>query len=273
MTYAVPAEAVLDFGGIGDPTLAFSHATGFCKEVWQPSVRHLRGVGVGLPAVAWDYRCHGDAPAIEGELDWWSFSEDVLSVVGARGRSLGIGHSMGGAALVMAELVRPGTFAALLLIEPIIFSGPKVRRDDLPIAMAARRRRSTFPSRRDALGNYRGKGPFATWTEEALEAYVDGAFRVDADGALTLKCRPDREAEVFVASQAHGVFGRLGELTCPVRVIAGTVTETHPPSVLEQYETVIPDVSTAIIPNTTHFIPMERPDLVADEVQALLTLI
>ena len=270
MIYRVPPEARLDFEGTGSPVLAFSHATGFCKEVWKPAVDAVRASGTALPAVAWDYRCHGDAPTVEGELDWWMFAEDVWSVLAERGPCVGIGHSMGGAALVMAELAHPGLFAALLLIEPIIIPGPRVRWEDGPLAVAARKRKASLESRDAALDNYRGRGGFATWTQEALEAYVEGGFRSHPDGTLTLKCRPDREAEVFSASLMHGAFDRLGELGCPVRIIAGEVTDTHPHAVLEQYESVISDVSTAILPGTTHFIPMERPDLVADEVALLL---
>ena len=271
MSYRTPPEARLEFAGVGSPLLAFSHATGFCKEVWKPSVAAVRAAEIRLPAVAWDYRCHGDAPVVEGEFDWWMFAEDALSVVAGRGPVLGIGHSMGGAALVLAELAAPGTFAGLLLIEPIIVPGPTVRWDNGPMAEGARRRRAVFPSRADALDNYRGKGGFATWTEESLEAYVDGGFRVQDDGSLTLKCRPDREAEVFAASLTHGAFDRLGELTCPVRIIAGEVTDTHPHAILEQYLSVIPDSTVAMLPGTTHFIPMERPDLVAGEIAGLLS--
>lgn len=270
MTYRAPPEARLEFAGDGSPVLAFSHATGFCKEVWQPTIRHLRQAGVSLPAIAWDYRCHGDAPTIEGVLDWRWFAEDALSVVADVGPVVGIGHSMGGAVLTLAELMRPGSFAALLLIEPIIIPGPQIPTDDGPMAVAARRRRATLPSREAALANYRGKGGFATWTDEALEAYVDGGFRLQSDGSLLLKCRPDREAAVFAASLMHGAFDRLGELTCPVRIIAGEITDTHPQALLDQYEAEIPDVTTAVLPGTTHFIPMERPDLVAAEVEAVL---
>lgn len=270
MTYTTPPVARLEWHGTGSPLLAFSHATGFCKEVWAPTVGALRACRIDLPAVAWDYRCHGDAPVIEGEIDWWSFAEDALSVVSGRGSVLGVGHSMGGAALVMAELQRPGTFGGLVLIEPIVIPGQRRRWADGPLAKAARKRKATLPSRQAALDNYRGKGGFATWTEESLSAYIDGGFEVDSAGALTLKCRPDREAEVFAASLMHGAFDRLGELDCPVRVVAGEVTDTHPPELLHRYEKVIPDVTTGVLAGTTHFIPMERPDLVVDEISSML---
>lgn len=269
MNDAVRHDARLIFPGTGTPLMAFAHATGFCKEVWIPTVTAARARGVLQPGVAWDFRCHGDAETIEGELSWWEFADDVLAVVGD-GPTLGVGHSMGGAALLLAELARPGTFESLLLIEPIVLPGPATRWEEGALAVGARKRKRWFPSRHHALDNYRGRGGFATWTEEALNAYVEGGFRELDDGSIELKCRPDREAEVFSASMTHGAFERLGEIRCPVRIVAGEVTDTHSQELLDDYERMIPNASTSVLANTTHFIPMERPDLVADEIASLL---
>ena len=139
------------------PILLLCHATGFCKEVWEPVVEelaHLLAEGKGggdapmaaasraldgAEIVALDFSGHGDTPAARAEsvaLDWGQFTAaDVFEALheagveaggagagaGASRPVLGVGHSMGGAAVALAELARPGTFSGALLLEPILF--------------------------------------------------------------------------------------------------------------------------------------------------------
>ena len=105
--------AVHGLGGEGPPAL-LCHATGFCGLVWRPLVDHL----TGYRALAVDFRGHGDSPAPDDHLfDWNGFAEDVLSVVDELGLHgcVAVGHSKGGAALLLAEEQRPGSFAAMWL--------------------------------------------------------------------------------------------------------------------------------------------------------------
>jgi len=250
----------------GEPGLVYAHATGFCKELWEPVARLLPEAG----AVAIDQRGHGDSGVADPPFDWWDLGRDVVTVVEEVGweRPIGVGHSSGAASLVMAELLRPGTFRALLLVEPIIFPPPYVRYEALPLAIAAERRRSSFSSRVSARDAYRGRGPFAQWGDEALDAYVGSAFE-DRDGEWTLKCRPEVEAECYRAATLHGAWDRMGEISCPAIVAGGEQSDSHPAEFIEEQAGLLGDGTAVIIEGATHFVPMERPEVIVELVQTL----
>jgi pimeloyl-ACP methyl ester carboxylesterase len=250
----------------GDPGIVYAHATGFCKEVWGPVIRRLPGRGV----LALDQRGHGDSEVGPPPFDWWDLGRDVVAGVEAAGwaRSIGVGHSSGGAALAMAELLRPGSFRALLLIEPIVFPPPYLRYQHLPLAIGAERRRASFPSRDAARAGLAGRGPFAGWVDEALDAYLDGGFE-DRDGEWALKCAPGVEAEWYRTATLHGAWDRLGEIACPVVVVGGADSDSHPAAFLEELAGRLGDATVAIIEDAGHFVPMERPEVVAGMIGGL----
>ena len=90
--------------------MLLAHATGFHGKVWTPLASHLDGFG----CYSFDERGHGDSVAPpDFEFDWTGFADDALAIVDGFGleRPYAVGHSAGGAALLMAEAARPGTFA------------------------------------------------------------------------------------------------------------------------------------------------------------------
>ena len=245
------------------PAILLVHATGFCKEIWSPVVDELRSQGVDREVVALDQRGHGDSGEVSGEADWWDLGRDALDIASGLGADpIGVGHSSGGAALLMAELLEPGKFGGLVLIEPIVFPPPHVWMDDSPMAEAALRRKPAFSSRQDALENFRGRGPFALWDDRVLEAYVDGCLE-DADGELRLKCLPDVEAAFYRAGTAHGVWDRLGEVATDSVVLAGDDSVTHSADFASSQAARLPNAVVEIVPDSTHFVPMEQPGRVA----------
>jgi pimeloyl-ACP methyl ester carboxylesterase len=211
-------------------------------------------------ALAWDFPCHGSAPKLARPIDWWSFGRYALEQVRGIPGPLGVGHSMGGAALVMAELLAPGTFAALLLIEPILLPPPYVR-TEAALALAVEKRRRDFESRQAAWENYATKPPFSTWDPDALSGYVDCGFIDTADG-VTLACPPEDEAEIYRSATLHGAWDRLGEVNAPVLVIAGTASETHTTERVRALCDRFPSAGMEIVEGAGHFLPMEMPDLV-----------
>ena len=270
---------VHDFGGSGRPVLA-AHATGFNGLVWRPLAAALTDARVVAP----DFRAHGGSPVPRGaDLNWERFADDVLVTLDAVGwigelaptdpKPVGIGHSMGGAALLLAELRRPGTFAGLWVYEPIIFP-PEVRpfmEDvDHPLAAGARRRRSSFASRQAAIDTYGAKPPMNTFDQLALEAYVEGGFVDAPDGTVTLACKPDDEARTYETSMTCTAYERLADVSCPVVVVRGVLEPWGPAAIVEPAAEALPRGRVVAHDELSHFGPMEDPAGLAAEISAFL---
>lgn len=238
--------------------LLFAHATGFSSGVWDPVVAEVGGDPVVL-----DFPGHGGTAEPEKPFTWWVFGEYVGGA--AEPGWIGVGHSMGGAALLMAELLEPGKLAALVLIEPIVFPRADVEFIEA-MADQAERRRSQWPDRDTARAHLSAKPVFDRWDAKAMDGYLRTGL-VDADdGGVRLACRPRFEAAVYRESYSHGVWERLGEVGCPVLVLAGSESNTFPPGHAELLAERIPRARGETVADTGHFLPMERPQVVVEAI-------
>lgn len=219
---------VHDFGGPDDgaaPILLFSHATGLHGQVWGPVAAPLTD---RFRCLALDFRGHGlsDTPPAT-DLSWPRMGDDLLALLDSDlvgdGEVHGIGHSMGGAALVLAAARRPRSLRSLWLYEPAIITPGIASPPGSPNSMAegALRRRASFGSYEEAIANYAAKPPFDRLHPDALEAYVRGGFGPGKDGRVTLRCLPATEAEVFRGGGDSGAFEALHLLEAPVALVAG----------------------------------------------------
>jgi pimeloyl-ACP methyl ester carboxylesterase len=260
---------VHDLGGSGPPLL-LAHATGFHGLVWGPFAEVL---GERFRLWSLDFRGHGDAgppPALP--LDWRGVADDVLAVVDDLHLEapFGFGHSMGGAALLLAEAARPGTFRALACFEPIVFPVEGPPRGGGHLAEGARRRRATFGSRDEAFANFSAKPPLSVFVPGALRAYVDHGLADLPEGGVALKCRPEVEAATYEGATAHGGWDRLPEVRCPVTVLTGETTDAVGGELARLQAGRLPEGRVEVVPGVGHFGPMEDPALVAGVLGAAL---
>jgi len=257
----------------GDPSappLLFSHATGMHGRVFQPMADG--GLTTAFHCIGADLRGHGDSE-VPDEVDfaWEGFRDDILAVLDDIGTTPvhGVGHSMGGAALLMAELARPGTFAGLWLFEPIL---PPPMQLELarpnPMAEAAERRREVFESIEAAVANYAGKPPLNRFRADALYAYVAGGFAPLDDGTVRIKCRGASEAATFRMAGSHDTFSRLSKVTCPVTIAMGTAMDFGPAAFAPGAVEALPQGRLELYGHLSHFGPLEAPDELAAAVLA-----
>ncbi len=262
--------AAHELGGEG-PVLLFAHATGFHGRVWEPLADLLshryRCVGV-------DLRGHGDSPLPPGvDVGWTGMAQDVLAVIDALGGPVrAVGHSMGGAALVLAELERPGSIERAYLYEPIIYPAELPdhnRRRDFMIE-AARRRREVFADRDEVFDRYSSKPPLNQLDTRALRAYVDHGFEDLPDGTVRIKCRAETEASVF-AHSVNGAYERLADLHIPVLIASGHIEAEAASRFVPLIVDALPHGQMHVDQDLGHFGPLEAPELVAARIAEFMS--
>jgi pimeloyl-ACP methyl ester carboxylesterase len=189
------------------------------------------------------------------------------------------GHSMGGTSSLLAAAAEPARVRALALFDPVIFPVAAQRDEEAmansPLALGALRRRATFPSREAAFEAYRGRGGFRTWQDEQLADYVAAGFRETAqdedDGEVTLTCAPAWEASNFRTHNYDGLAA-FRESRCPIRVLRAAEGSTCRVEDEEAALTADGRIVIETIAGTSHFLPMERPDLVRATLAAAVAL-
>ena len=266
--------AAYDLGGDGPPLL-LAHATGFHGRVWLPFAHALQD---RFHCYAFDERGHGDSGKAPGDdYRWDGFALDALAVLqGFRlDQPFALGHSCGGALLLLAEQQQPGAFTALAGFEPIVFptDRPIPPNPDSPLAVGARRRREVFDSKDAAYERYSTGTSFSTLDPSALRAYVEHGFEQLEDGSVRLKCRGDDEARVYTMGSSHGAFARLGEVQCPVHLMCGSETDAIRPDVLRVQGERLPRATVEVMVGLGHFGPLEDPARVAESVAAAFTAV
>jgi pimeloyl-ACP methyl ester carboxylesterase len=259
----------LDFGGQG-PLTHISHATGFCARTYAPLAERLND---HLHLIGMDDRGHGRSTA-EADTrrikDWGLFVDDLELFCEHLGKPIiAVGHSRGGATSLMLAVRRPNLVRAVILIDPTIIpfswgwwwalmkkAGLGGR---IPIAARAARRRWVWPDWRDVHEAYVGRGIFKDWKDGFLEGYLEDGLMDDGKGRVRLSCLPEWESRVF-ATCNHDLWRHIPRLTQPVLVLYGRNSDTFLPAAEKRFRRLCPDTVFVGLEDTSHFVPMERPD-------------
>ena len=248
-------------------SILFSHANGFHGRCFDPVIAQLVS---DYECISFDLRGHGDsALSPDWPVAWQGYGNDALAIAKYISHpTIAVGHSMGGAALVMAALVEPKLFRALILYEPIIF--PSSIREiasknnaPSPLVEGARRRRKTFATRADAYANYASKPPMNAFDPRALHAFVDYGFR-DVSDHVELKCAPEHEARNFEMGAIHETWDQLKDLQVPTWVVSGAQHPGQPSGFAANIAEQIANSHFIEWQDLGHFGPMQQPERLAE---------
>jgi pimeloyl-ACP methyl ester carboxylesterase len=249
----------LDWGGAGTP-IVLLHATGFLGAIYRPIAQALTAIG---HVYSYDQRGHGDSERPGNDIYGWDITaNDLEAFILAMGfkQVRGIGHSAGATAFGTVASRRPDLISRAMLIEPVIFdmSDPAMQRPSEMRDRTLKRKRS-FDSVDAMFANFEHKPPYKTWRREILRDYCERGTYVGADGKRLLKCHPEVEAEIYATSRVFDGLGYIMRCNVPLLVLFGEQSDapgmTLAPRLAGENREIV------IVPGTTHFIPMEDPEL------------
>lgn len=262
--------AVWEWAGDGPPLL-FAHATSFHGRCWDQVIREFPR----RRCLAVEARGHGRSSKPGPPYHWGQFGLDLEAVAERLGleNAIGIGHSMGGHTVTAVAAARPATFAALLLADPTI-RAPELYGDEPIDVSFIRKRRARWASADEMFERYRGQMPFELWNPAVLRDYCDYGL-VTEGGGLVLACPPDGEASIYECSKEPeaNLHAQIPSVPVPVTVLRAGYTGPRPFSSSPtdpQLASRFPRGRDVLLAEHSHFIPMETPETVAEEIRRLL---
>ncbi|CAG8658486.1 8604_t:CDS:2, partial [Dentiscutata erythropus] len=213
-------------------SLIFAHATGFHKELWNPIIKILherRHRWNGGDMWALDCSNHGDSAMLNQDVlpDKFvcsDYSRDILQLIDKakiQKPIIGIGHSIGGTSMLKAETIRPGTFASILTLEPIV--KPIIVREFEIQETKVKNRRERWPDRKSAHISFNTNEFFKSWNPEILNLYVQYGLYELPSGEVALKCSKIQELYTFFYDTTEQVstFHQMSKIKCPILFVIG----------------------------------------------------
>ena len=261
--------------GGSEPSLLLVHATGFHARCWDAVIRRLGDRHV----IAVDQRGHGRSQKTK-ITHWEVFGRDLAEFVRALDLRdvLGVGHSMGGHALVDAAAKLPERFCRLILMDPVIVSPEDYGSGGWTISSLGgephptARRRNRFESPEAMIERFRDRVPYRVFQPEALRDYcVYGLLPAPDGDGLVLACPPEIEASIYMTSRTNAaVHQSIRAIEMPVLIVRAK----SPPAARDvmdfssspTWPGLVGEFSNARdihLAEFTHFLPMEIPDRIA----------
>ncbi len=268
---APPQSAWTDWGGDG-PSLCFGHANGIPPATYSMLLFELSPyfhVTSFAARPLWP-DCEPD-----GITSWNDLAGDFRRVLNRRQvtGAVAIGHSLGSVLNILAAADDPSLFRAMVLIDPVVFSGWRSWSwglskyigfgGRLPLVKGARRRRDRFPDLDAVRDSYSGKAVFSTWKPEVLEDYIRAAFEEGEGGEVVLRYSKAWEARIFELTPAS-VWRELGNLSIPMLFMRGGSSDTFLEGAANRVRRDLKTARVVELASSSHFVPMEHPQEVAD---------
>ena len=275
-------EIPSDRYGEGTPELVFLHGNGYPPGCYGPLLSKL-----AKDHCVWAMHQRPLWPGSTAETltSWKPLSEDLLRFLDERriGKATVVGHSLGGVVLLRAAIQNPERFNGLVLIDPVLFTPMAIRswsvvrglglaRRFHPWIHATERRRVEFDELDQLFHAYRRRPVFKYMSDAHLRAYIEGITRPKAGGGYSLRYSPTWEVHIYLTGiwPDMDLWRGLPNLRLPVLFIRGAESDTFLEVAVRRVRGSLPAATIRAVDSSTHLVPLERPDEVADLIQEFL---
>ena len=195
---------------------------------------------------------------------------------------IAVGHSIGGYLTATAAAHLPDRFRHLVLIDPVIQAPERYQKNSVsPIGLSLEdspiaKRRNAWRDAQEMFDRFEQRHPFNTWRADVLRDYCDyGLGPADVDGLHPLACEPLDEAGIYFNSAGNEViFEHLPAIMAPVTLLRAPAGDGKRMDF--SFSPTDPELATRLCQceefyyeSLYHFMPMQRPDLVAQHILAV----
>lgn len=266
---------VFEWGKPGGQQVLLVHATGFHARCWDQVVAKLPA---DWHIFAVDMRGHGRSSNTE-PFTWEQYGDDLIRVCKALDlrNAIGVGHSMGGHCVTHAVGHHADFFKHLVLIDPVIFSPDTYQErehqqfssvHDHPVA----RRRGHFSSVDEMQRRFVDRMPYKIWQREVFDDYCEfGLLPSESGEGFDLACPGFVEASIYMGNFDANLYELIPKIHVPVVVLRANPRDPSSTEMDFSASPTWPELAAQFpcgqdvhLPELTHFMAMQDPQLVAD---------
>lgn len=244
------------------PLLLICHANGYSAGCYKFYAEELQS---RYRVLLLDFVGHGESETKFQFKDWFYFRDQILSLLSLfpSEETIAIGHSLGGASVLLASKAKGARIKKVIALDPVILGWKITFLSKLltnPLAKGAIKRRVEFPSIEHVRKMYRRFPAFAKFDERIFSDYLETCFKQKAAGPeITLRCDPKLEARIFshahfrvmwdftrIQKETHVLIPKGSSVCFPKH--ARLLTKQNPKSSWEEWQ------------GSNHFFPFEEPE-------------
>jgi pimeloyl-ACP methyl ester carboxylesterase len=259
------------YGRPGRRRLVLSHGNGLAINAYLPFWLPLADE---FELVLIDMRNHGENPLHDGAAhEWPRLAQDmgeifhgIQNAFGAA-PAVGVFHSLSAIAAVLHDLAAGPSWSALALFDPPLYppaSHPlqAIQHADMTeMAQRALGRPAHYAQPAQFAAQLARRSAFRRWVPGAHLLFARSTLRPAGHGHWVLRCPGELEARIYAGNLDATIWPRLPTLAQP-KVLIGAdpaCPDAGPPSQICRAAHDELHIDYTMIPDTTHFLQIEKP--------------